>query len=458
MGQIAQGVIGAVSENKRQKRAEQLGTKMQIADAMSKDMNLTGNHIIDTRLTEEWQEYIKGPGTAIMYDKKGKITGVDKIALETKFKEFERLASFMKNNFMADVDNATKMQGQKQNRGLYDYDNDEIGLIYENIQSGDIDIWDMPAHYDKVYGDKYDSGIKFVNVKPIDASVTFESVLNEFKKEENLLGKKSFTSDKGGNRYTNTTSTYGYGSVDDFIKFGKAKSADPEEGAQIKKGILQSLTPEEKDNAFKMYPNKEPLEAYTDYFWDEKVKGIANKKLQPREVKSTDVAPSPKSTTGSDDKLIKKTPDGWDIRGNPKSIKGTIKTAYTDKGKKISVTDRNAYITEIKYGKMPGTNKEGLYASVLVPKQGKINEEILRRRAEGNPMSSAEIVAAYSSESEKSQEVYVPYNDIKNTLKDYTFDGIDKYSEGNVKEVVRVTNDGRRAIFNADTKEFLRYE
>jgi len=427
LGDIAQGVIGAVQEGARYKRAQEIKSQAELAEAMAFDTNITGDHIIDTKLTQWYNDYLKEPGTALLYDKKGKITGVDKIALKTKQKEFMRIANFWKNEFLADVNNAKKTSFSSQNQGLYDYDGDEIQRVYDDLMNDRLNLADGPAYYNKIYADKYDTGQYFVSMRPIDPSVTVEKILAEFQKAtKRPIGKRTVVVEKDGKKYTTSVDDYEYGTADEFIEFAKSSIAsDRDRGAWMVKGIGLALSPDEQMKAMELYPEKEITEVFNDYFWDQKVRPKAEKILNPKPIVDTRVEPV--SSTGKS-KTIPMVDGSWDIRGNPQKFTGSEKEVYDSKGNRVNLTEKTAYITELKYGKIPGSKNTGLYVAMIISKKGGAYDDLIKRKQSGEIVGRDEWMAAYLNQSEKSQEVYIPYNKVKNVLKDYTFEGIDEFT------------------------------
>jgi len=453
LGDIAQGVIGAVQEGARYKRAQEVKSQAELAEAMAFDTNITGDHIIDTKLTQWYNDYLKEPGTALLYDKKGKITGVDKIALKTKQKEFIRIANFWKNEFLADVNNAKKTSFSSQNQGLYDYDGDEIQRIYDDLINDRMNLADGPAYYNKVYADKYDTGQYFVSMRPIDPSVTVEKKLADFQKAtKRPIGKRTVVVEKDGKKYTTSVDDYEYGTADEFIEFAKSSIAsDRDRGAWMVKGIGLALSPDEQMKAMELYPEKEITEVFNDYFWDQKVRPKAEKILNPKPIVDTRVEPITRKEDRDEDKEPQvRTIEipGTNLKFNNAVDLSTIPDTESQK------RSLSGFI--LPNGAMKITGKDGeTTTEKSFPELKKQGDYII----DWYDLKEGFIQVHSTDKYGRLQYYLVPIKKNEYILsKIKSFKTPEPSEEKNkVNEVVRMTKDGREAIFDADTKEFIRY-
>lgn len=403
-----------------QRRAAQRQKQVDIAEGMSFDTNLTSNYIINNAIADYYQKNIKEPWVRQMQSKKGGVTAVDKNTLQTQKQALLNMANAGK-AFTKNIENMKTMMRNPKNANLYEYDFDEVQRTLQDVADGEIGLEDFVT---TDFSTNYDTGMPFVNLKAIDPDTLEAAGVSAFKKS---TGKSPVSREietmEGGKKVVRGEKEIAYGPYEELSgEMVTGIKANPA-SANIIKGLKAKLSDEDKAAAVEMFPEKDPNDAMLNYYYGTKRRPELESKIAPdvEEIYKEKLVDSSKGGAGSGFE-IPVTKDQWDMRGKPQRLSGKIDVAYKD-GEKIEVVSNRSLITRLNYGKIPDTDKTGLYATVYVPKSG---SDIDQRIKEGEEISSQEMLKEMLKPG-KSELVYVPYEDVKDVLGKYNFKDIEKY-------------------------------
>jgi len=422
LGDIAQGVIGAVQEGARYKRAQEVKERMAISKATAFDIKTTGDLVVDKKAIEEWKDIKEDFVYRMMTDKRP-IVETDLIDFDATKQAFRIKLDAAKRVVGYALD-AKKMMGDPKNKGLYDYRFDEFDNILYDLKNGNIELEDFVTFdWDK----DYTAGKPFVDLHPIPPIELEVKTVSQFKKLTEEEKKRSLTTLKEGKEIKSSSDVKSYGDYDEFVDLVTNNILASDKSAWYAGWIINKLTPEQKIQAVNDYPFDDVSIGQMKYYYKNVANDVFEKHLAPDVVSGLDIRPE-KISSSEKEKTIPMVNGSWDIRGNPQKFTGSEKEVYDSKGNRVNLTEKTAYITELKYGKIPGSKNTGLYVAMVISKKGGAYDDLIKRKQSGEIVGRDEWMAAYLNQSEKSQEVYIPYNKVKNVLKDYTFEGIDEFT------------------------------
>jgi hypothetical protein len=264
-----------------------------------------------------------------------------------------------------------------------------------------------------------DTGFSFLDYKAVDPINIEDSIMSDYRKvAEKRKDVREVTTEKGGKRFTTKRDVVTHGTPEEARNyFSRALISHPEL-QRVAKGIRNSLSDNEKIEALRLYgDSKTP---YLDYYVDNK--------FDPDRFVTGDVVAGetvkPVTGDGRKQKTVKIRNDAWDFRGERKLFAPGNMSFY-EKGKRKTENFQTGYATKLNYGKIPGTNKEQLYVTVLVPKPG---TDVQLRLAKGEDVPQDELIKAALAP-DKSKEIYVPYDEMQDVLKDFNFENIDQFTD-----------------------------
>lgn len=274
---VAQSVSKHLNEVGERKRAERLQKQSDIAEGMSFDPAITGNLIINNALTDDWIKNVRDPWIHEMQKKKGPITAMDKATLAAQKQAFLKKANASK-NFVKTVEDARVNSLKKENRGLYDFDSDEVQRIYQDISTGDISVDDLVMT--NLY-ENYDSGMPFTSLVEQDPEHLFRTGIDTYKRSTAKPGPEIIeTVEKDGKTRTTATQETSYGDVEQFADEWISGFKTRSDQANYIKKVNKDLTDQEKQEAVKLYPAEDIEDSLLNYYVRNKKRGDIEKELQ----------------------------------------------------------------------------------------------------------------------------------------------------------------------------------
>jgi len=343
---------------------------------------------------------------------------------------------------------AKKMMGDPKNKGLYDYRFDEFDNILYDLKNGNIELEDFVTFdWDK----DYTAGKPFVDLHPIPPIELEVKTVSQFKKLTEEEKKRSLTTLKEGKEIKSSSDVKSYGDYDEFVDLVTNNILASDKSAWYAGWIINKLTPEQKIQAVNDYPFDDVSVGQMKYYYKNVANDVFEKHLAPDVVSGLDIKPEKKTKDEEEDKEPQvRTIEipGTNLKFNNAVDLSTIPDTESQK------RSLSGFI--LPKGAMKITGKDGATTTEKsFPELKKQGDYII----DWYDLKEGFIQVHSTDKYGRLQYYLVPIKKNEYILsKIKSFKTPEPSEEKNkVNEVVRMTKDGREAIFDADTKEFIRY-
>lgn len=255
---IGKAATGAIRE--RRARKEQI--KKDFIDQMTYDTSITGNNIINNRVSYEYGK-LKDKYLKVMQDRKGWLTPEDMINLRSDMEGLSSLANQLK-SVQNMFNNAKKIAISKDGRDMFDLDTSKWGELM-SIVSGETDTANLIGELNNIQ--QSDTEFPFLNYQAHDILSFENSLIKPYR--QTFAGdteQVQSTKEKEGKQYTSTTKITSFGTPEDAMDFYKGNLLKlGQRGIGYIKGIQNNLTQQEKEEAIKQYGTKSENQSQTPY-------------------------------------------------------------------------------------------------------------------------------------------------------------------------------------------------
>lgn len=242
---VGKSVSGAIE--KRQEKKEAI--KKDFIKQMTFDTSITGNNIINNRVSYEYGK-LRDKYVNVLNERKGWLTAEDMINLRSEMEGLSNLANQLKSvQNLWDI--AKKGAVSKEGRMDYELNGDNWGEIM-SVVSGETDTNELVNLMNKVQTS--DTGIPFLNYKPKDLNIIKNEKMKEFR--NTYRGDESGSSttvDKNGKTITVSKKTTEFGTDEEARNFFKTNLLDDPKLPNYTKQAHLELSDEEKLEAIKTY-------------------------------------------------------------------------------------------------------------------------------------------------------------------------------------------------------------